>query len=129
MRKCDHVGAAVYTSTDGKKKVCYRCGNDIETPQPPASIQERFEAFDAKHPAVLNRLVDFAYQAKRAGRKRIGIKMLFELLRWEWTIEGLPDEAEEWKLNNNYSSRYARRIMDDHPRLEGLFELRGLKSP
>lgn len=32
MRICDHVGASVYTSTDGKRKVCYRCGNDIDEP-------------------------------------------------------------------------------------------------
>ncbi len=31
-RKCDHVGAAFYTSTDDKTKVCYRCGKDVEIP-------------------------------------------------------------------------------------------------
>ncbi len=96
--------------------------------KPADSIQAQFEAFHTRHPTVLNRLVDFAYQAKRAGRSRIGIGMLFELLRWEWTIAGLPDEAEEWKLNNNYRSRYARLIMDDHPQLDGMFELRMLKT-
>ncbi len=55
--------------------------------------------------------------------------MQFEVLRWEWTIAGLPDDAEEWKLNNNYTSRYARLIMDENPLLVGLFELRELKAP
>ena len=42
---------------------------------------------------------------------------------------GIPDDAEDWKLNNSYSSRYARKIMADHPQLDGLFEVRELKTP
>lgn len=93
------------------------------------SIQSQFEAFHARHPAVYDELVKLAYRGLHAGRRRIGIGMLFEVLRWEWTIAGLPDEAEEWKLNNNYRSRYARLIMDREPPLDGMFELRVLKAP
>ncbi len=94
-----------------------------------SSIQTRFEAFNARHPDVYSQLVHLAYQAHVAGRTRIGMKMLFEVLRWEWTLVGLPDSNELWKLNNNYSSRYARLIMANHPLLDGLFELRELKTP
>ncbi len=93
------------------------------------SIESRFEAFHARHPDVYDRLLWLAHKAHRAGRTRIGMKMLFEVLRWEWTIAGLPDDAEDWKLNNSYSSRYARLIMADHPQLDGLFEVRELKTP
>ncbi len=94
------------------------------------TIDSRFEAFHARHPEVYDELVDLAYQARRvAGRRRIGIGMLFEVLRWEWTLAGLPDDAEEFKLNNNYRSRYARLIMANNPDLDGLFELRELKTP
>ena len=54
--------------------------------------------------------------------------MLFEVLRWEWIIRGLPDTAEEFKLNNNYTSRYARLIMESEPGLEGVFETRRLTT-
>ena len=93
------------------------------------SIQAQFEAFHGRHPQVYDHLVRLAYRARGAGRSRIGMKMLFEVLRWEWTIAGLPDDAEEWKLNNNYTSRYARLIMDENSPLVGLFELRELKAP
>ena len=93
------------------------------------TIESRFEAFHARHPDVYRQLVRLAYEARRAGRERIGMKMLFEVLRWEWTIAGLPDDAENWKLNNSYSSRYARRIMEMYNDLDGLFELRELKTP
>ena len=92
-------------------------------------IESRFEAFHHRHPDVYGNLVALAYQARNRGRDRIGIGMLFEVLRWEWTIAGLPDEDEQWRLNNNYRSRYARLIMADHPPLRGLFELRELKTP
>ena len=93
------------------------------------SIESRFEAFHHRNPDVYDCLVRLAYAANRAGRRRIGIGMLFEVLRWEWTLAGLPDDAEEFKLNNNYRSRYARLIMADHPALRGLFEVRELKTP
>ncbi len=92
------------------------------------SIEAQFEAFHTRHPEVYASLVTLAYQARGRDR-RIGIGMLFEVLRWEWTLAGLPDDAEEFKLNNNYRSRYARLIMADHPQLDGLFELRELKTP
>jgi len=93
------------------------------------SIEWRFEAFHGRHPEVYDELVVLAYRAYGAGRRRIGIGMLFEVLRWEWTLAGLPDAAEQWKLNNNYRSRYARLIMVDHPQLDGLFEVRELQTP
>ena len=93
------------------------------------SIESRFETFHARHPDVYDKLVALAFTAAWYGRTRIGIGMLFEVLRWEWTLAGLPDDAEQWKLNNNYRSRYARLIMADHPELDGLFEVRELKTP
>ena len=94
------------------------------------SIESRFEAFHARNPGVYAKLVNLAYRARNLDhQRRIGIGMLFEVLRWEWTLLGLPDDAEEFKLNNNYRSRYARLIMADHPQLDGLFEIRELKTP
>ena len=89
------------------------------------SIEVAFWNFHTNHPEVYEGLVRLAYQAVNAGRERIGIKMLFEVLRWEWIITGLPDASEEFKLNNNYTSRYARLIMEE-PGLGDVFETRRL---
>ena len=91
----------------------------------PGSIDAAFWNFHTNHPEVYEGLVRLAYQADR---DRLGIKMLFEVLRWEWIIRGLPDDAEEFKLNNNYTSRYARLIMESEPGLEGVFETRRLTT-
>lgn len=62
------------------------------------SIEVAFWNFHTNHPEVYAGLVRLAYQAINAGRERIGIKMLFEVLRWEWIITGLPDKFETRRL-------------------------------
>jgi hypothetical protein len=49
------------------------------------------------------------------------------VLRWEWQ-GATTDPNAEWKLNNNYRSRFARLIMDNEPDLAGVFETRELKA-
>ncbi len=36
--------------------------------------------------------------------------------------------GEDFKINDHYLSRYARKLMEEHPELDGLFELRELKA-
>jgi len=92
------------------------------------SIQTKFEHFHQRNPRVYTELVKLARRAKARGRNRIGISQLFEVLRWEWSMAGLPDGHEFYKLNNNYRSRYARLIMEQEPDLAGIFKLRGLTA-
>ena len=94
----------------------------------PISIEAAFWNFHHNHPEVYAGLVRLTFRAVDAGRERVGIGMLFEVLRWEWVVQGLPDESEEFKLNNNYRSRYARMIMESEPGLEGVFEIRRLTT-
>lgn len=98
---------------------------DLLTPQ---TAGERFWRFHEQHPLVYQLLVRFAREWKRAGHRRCGIKMLWERVRWEVGIEGLPDSSDDWKLNNNYHSRYARLMMRQEPDLAGFFETRELRS-
>lgn len=89
------------------------------------SIDEAFTLFHETNPHIYARLRDLAFQAKQSGARRIGIKALFERLRWDYMIRSRGDE---FKLNNNYHSRYARLLMEREPELAGLFELRNLRS-
>lgn len=92
------------------------------------SIQERFERFNRSHPEVYERLLKLCHRWRLAGRGAWSIKGAFEVLRWENHIAGLEDDVEVYKLNNSYSSRYARMIMREHPEFNGLFELRELTN-
>lgn len=97
----------------------------IEHAEQKQTIQESFEAFDELNPHVFDYLVRLAMQARRAGAQRIGIGSLFEKLRWDYMIQ---TGDFEFKLNNNFRSRYARKIMDEVPELRGMFEVRNLRS-
>jgi hypothetical protein len=93
----------------------------------PAGIAEAFREFNSLNPHVYRNLKVLAYQALRAGRKKIGMKFLFERLRWEYAIKTDRPEGE-FKLNNNFTSRYARLLIDQEPDLADLFEIRELKA-
>lgn len=92
-----------------------------------SSYDERFEVFDSLNPHVYKELEFLALQAKRKGYRRIGIKMLFEVLRWNRMMQ-TKDPSGDFKLNNNYHSRYARALMERNWALADMFELRELKT-
>ncbi len=95
--------------------------------RPEMTPRERFEAFHSANPHVLEALRVLALQMVDRGRDRIGIRMLWERLRWERLLR-TNDPDSEFKLNNNYHSRFARLLMVVEPRLAGVFETRALKS-
>ena len=85
-------------------------------------LEDRFWKFHTEHPEVYSHLRHFAYQWRksRGPQSHIGIKALFERVRWELSLRliGAP------KLNNNHTAFYARLLMDDNPELRGIFRLR-----
>lgn len=88
------------------------------------AIQTRFEKFHRENPQVYTKLVDLALRAKASGHKSIGIGLLWERLRWFYTIETTTDN--KFRLDNNHRSRYARLIMLNVPALNGFFKTREL---
>lgn len=91
------------------------------------TIAEAFDLFHAANPWVYQALVRLARDLVGQGRTRIGIGMLFEVLRWHW-YRGTTDVASEFVLNNNYRSRYSRLIMEQERDLAGIFETRKLTA-
>lgn len=98
----------------------------VVEPRPDRSIDARFAEFHAAHPEVYAALVRLAREGKAAGHTKLGIGMLFEVLRWEHMVR--PDDSEPYRLNNVYRSRYARLVMDQEPDLAGIFDTRELIS-
>jgi hypothetical protein len=91
-----------------------------------SATEEAFRLFHAANPEVYDRLVSLARGLVRKGNRRVGIKMLFEVLRWHHMATA--GDADGFKLNNNYHSYYARLIMHREPDLAGVFELRRLNA-
>jgi hypothetical protein len=96
----------------------------VESPhvEPAPTVLDAFEAFHATNPHVYRALVQLARDLKNRGHERIGIGMLFEVLRWQ---AALVTSDSGFKLNNSYRAYYARHIMDTVPELDGIFETRG----
>ncbi|MEU4095513.1 hypothetical protein [Streptomyces sp. NPDC026673] len=104
--------------------------DDIQLVQQPAvepgqSIQERFEAFNDLNPWVLQQLEALAGDCVAKGFRRVGIGMLFELLRWRY---GEATRGDVFRLNNNFRSRYVRLLIERRPEWAALFETRTLRA-
>ena len=92
------------------------------------SIEDNFRAFHADNSWVYTKLVEMTYELHNAGRSRIGIAMLFEVLRWQY-YRSTVDANSRFKVNNNYKALYARKIMAEHEPLAEIFETRELRAP
>lgn len=90
-----------------------------------ATIQERFEAFHRANPQVYAALRGLALQMLGNGVRQYGIKGLFEILRWQFALQ---TKGEPFKLCNDYTSRYARLLVNLNPELDGFFEFRSLRE-
>lgn len=100
--------------------------NDGHVNPTEGTIEAAFWRFHEANPQVYTRLVELARAwKKRRGGKKLGIGMLFEVLRWEVAMRTAGDQ---FKLNNNYRSLYARLIMDREADLAGIFDTRRLHT-
>lgn len=88
-------------------------------------IEKAFWEFHGQNPQVYDRLVTLARQLVDRGHEKIGIGMLFEVLRWHHAMTTAGD-ADGFRLNNNYRAMYARLIMEQEADLAGAFEIRRL---
>ena len=83
--------------------------------------QHEFEEFNAENPQVYEELVALARQLKEFGHSQYSIKGLWEVLRHRRALE---TTGNEFKLNNNFTAPYARRIMEQEPDLVDFFGTR-----
>lgn len=93
-------------------------------PDATLTIQQRFEQFDANNSWVFTALEALAADWLSMGHKRVGVKALAEVVRWQYgrTV------GEPFKLNNDFTSRYARLLVDRHPEWADAIETRELRA-
>ncbi|MFE7780636.1 hypothetical protein [Streptomyces nigrescens] len=90
-----------------------------------ATIQAQFEEFHQLNPWVLKALESLTGDYLTRGAVRVGIGMLFEVLRWRYATATAGDE---FRLNNNFRSRYVRLLIERHPEWAPAFEVRALRT-
>lgn len=81
---------------------------------------ERFQWYDETNPQVYVAFKKFAYELL-ATRRRGGAKAIMERVRWE-TRTMLGNDS--FKINNNYTAYYARKLVAEAPRFAGFFNSR-----
>lgn len=91
-------------------------------------LDYEFDKFISENPHVYEKFRMLAVKVKARGFERWGAKSLWEVLRWDLAVSSNA-HADQPKLNNNYTSRMARKLMEeDHEEWDGFFELRKLKK-
>lgn len=86
------------------------------------SVEEAAAAFIDKNPEVWALFRRFTLEAISAGRKRLGIALIFERMRWETMLTS--DDPDGFKLNNNHKAFFARKFMAERPEYTSLFTTR-----
>ena len=89
-------------------------------------IQLTFERFHRDNPLIYRQFCVMVVEAKRKGWTRWSADAIFHVLRWEFW--GPPEAGEDHALNNDFTSRYARLYMAQHPGGRGFFEVRKLRA-
>lgn len=90
-----------------------------------ATIQDDFEEFCAKHPDVYAHFVRYAEEFRGAGRRRYGAKVIIERIRWHFATSS---GDESFKIDNRFTSRFARKLIAERPEFAHFFETRTLRS-
>lgn len=92
-----------------------------------ATIQERFERLLELHPEIYEEFKRIALGLYARGREHYGSKAIIEIVRYNRAMSG-ADDVDPFKINNDFSSRFARRLATEDVRFKDFFEFRGLKT-
>ena len=91
------------------------------------TIQKAFDKYHAANPRVWALFVRFALQALDAGCVKYSADAILHRIRWHLSVE-TASVGDGFKINNNFSSRYARKLMTEDPRFAQFFETRKLQD-
>lgn len=96
-----------------------------------SDLQQHFEDFDRDNPEVWERFQEIALRLIELGYAHYSADAILhaERIQRDLKTTGAGEAAgKQLKLNNNFSSRYARKFHKLYPQHEGFFETRRLKT-
>ena len=88
-------------------------------------LKIKFQEYHMDNLAVYDLFVGFAKEVKSAGWGTYSSKSIFERIRWHVDIETAGDS---FKLNNNYTAYYARKMMSEYPDFKDFVRVRELQD-
>ena len=87
-------------------------------------LDDAFLEYHEQNPGVYQAFKEVAFKIKSTGRKHFGAKCIMEYIRFQTMISG----QDEFKINNNYTSRYVRLLEEKYPQFDGFFSKRSIDS-
>jgi hypothetical protein len=88
-------------------------------------LETRFRHFIYENPHVVRRVTELAYEWKNAGHDKCSMELIFAMLRWK---EGIETRGDQFRLNDAWTSRMSRLVMQLEPALDGFFNTRVLRA-
>lgn len=98
----------------------------VPTHEPEATIQERFEQFHQSNPWIYTALESLTAGWLAKGHTRVGVKQMVEVVRWQYGLQSTGDRG--FRVNNDFTSRYARLLVENHPAWADAIETRCLRA-
>lgn len=100
---------------------------ELVTPtyEPKLTIDQRWALWKAANPWVLPFVESLAANLIAKGHKRIGVKQLWEVLRYSYDANTVGDP---FRANNDFTSRASRDLLEMHPEWSDYIEIRALRA-
>lgn len=101
------------------------------------TIQSDFDRFHELNPIVYNHFERLALEAIKKGKSKISSKMIVNVIRWQVFIAeddldkasvAIRNKPKLLKINDAFTSRYARLFIQHHPEYKDYFETREIRS-
>ena len=86
------------------------------------TIETKFWAYHEANPKTYRKIVNLCREVKGAGHEHFSMDAIFHRLRWYMVVEAKTKEP--FKLNDHYTSFYARLVAKQEPDLCDFFEMR-----
>lgn len=83
-----------------------------------------FNQYDKENPTIWPLFVHYSSMAKQKGFTSYGAKAIFEAIRFDTP----PNNGKPFKVNNNFTADYARKMESEFPEFKNFFEKRQLKA-
>lgn len=90
------------------------------------SIDLAFQEFNKQNPRVWETFQEQCLRAIRLGKIKISAKQLIGYIRWDVALKTNADDG--FKINDAFTSRYARYFAEKYPQYQDIFNYRELRN-
>ncbi len=90
-------------------------------------LEKEFREYDDKNPHVYVLVKKYTFEKETQGFKNYSSDAILHRVRWDAEVR--TDECPHgFKICNNHTAYYARKVMAEFPRLKGFFRTRRVKN-